>query len=351
MLGDPQQLDPIDAGNVLKAALRLEGLDHHRLTKTHRNDGELLDVINEVGNGYCDARSRKDVTFIGELPAPTGPAFSALARQVQEAAEQYGGLARVGVICPKRRGSTDTPDWNVTYLNHVLRDAINPDDAHGSKKIAGTNFRLNDRIIITKNMQVDGLKRIKAAASRKAPSASVAAILDELGAELCNDGDNPFETNDEEREITVQVSVVNGDTGNIVDVEYDPEVSHKRVKNLVLKLDDDRTVYFPLAELDNLSLSYAITVHAAQGSEYGKVFAINTDGHESFMYRSMMFTQFSRAQSELVVYGDPKVLAKVASRPAPHRNCALVEQTLKEVEQIVHQEMSEQTVARPREVA
>lgn len=304
LLGDPGQLASIDPGNVLANVLNIEGLDHHRLTKTHRNAGDLLKVINEVGKGRCPTVSSEGVKFLRELPEPAPSAFIRLAAEVKDAAKKYGSLSRVGVICPRRKGDRKTPDWNVTYLNEMLRDAINPDDAAGSKKISGTSLRYGDRVLITKNMKV--------------------AFATEADRGVVRRTDEAIK----QRNDDAKQHVVNGDTGEIAGVIYDEDKPYDRLLALTLKLDDDRLVMFHASEIENLSLSYAITVHAAQGSEYDKVFGIVTDGHERFMFRNMIFTQFSRAKHELDVYGDPEALTRVAQRAAPKRNCALIERTL-----------------------
>jgi exodeoxyribonuclease V alpha subunit len=326
MLGDPGQLAPIEPGRVLRSVLEMELFDHHKLSTTHRNKGAILAVVNEVGNGSCRARSRDDVEFVGDLPDATPENFAELANQVKAAAVKHGGLDRVGVICPMRKGSATTPGWNVTYLNAVLRDAINP-DLDGTKRVMGTNLRIEDRIIVNKNMRIP-LYEENAATRTPKPAASQPVrkvdipTFDE-GGNIVDMGDEEGVAENDEGEETY---VVNGDTGWLESIEFssDPKEAHKP-KNLILRLDDDRRVKFPSSELENLNLSYAITVHASQGSEYGKVFAIVTDGHKQFMHRAMIFTMFSRAQSELMILGDQETLTRVVSRLPPERNCGLVE--------------------------
>ena len=329
MLGDVNQLAPIEPGRVLKSVLELDGLDHHRLTITHRNKGSILEVVNEVGGGNCVSRSRGDVEF-SPLQTPDEFVFKALAHEVQQAAVKQGGLDRIGVICPVRKGNQTLPGWNVTYLNTVLRDVINPDDEANSKKIVGTSFRQNDRIIVNKNMTIPLLGIVDRNAPLPAPRLS-RITASESDPDCLGDGFDEVA----EESLDDDTYVVNGDTGWLEDVEYAFNAGCKQPSKLILRLDDDRRVSFPAAELENLSLSYAITVHAAQGSEYGKVFGVVTDGMDSFMHRAMIFTMFSRAQSELKIFGDQSVLAKISARPAPERNCALVERTLRDVTQVM----------------
>ena len=333
MLGDPGQLAPIEPGRVLKSILDLEGFDHHRLSTTHRNKGAILSVVNEVGSGSCKAHSREDVIFSGSLPPVTIGTFNQLARDVQTAAEEHGGLDRVGVICPVRKGNTSTPGWNVTYLNAVLRDAINPDPDE-SKKVPGTSLRLEDRIIVGKNMvipMISGDESRVAKPTKKDVGPNIEPpTFDALGKIIFAGGARRDEESAEK-----ETYVVNGDTGWLDSVEMKVEDGAQKPRFLILRLDDDRLVKFPAEELDFINLAYAITVHAAQGSEYGKVFGVVTDGHEQFMHRAMIFTMFSRAQRELTIFGDQETLSKIAARPAPDRNCALTERVMREVGEIM----------------
>src|SRR5690606_12277873 len=103
MLGDPGQLAPIEPGQVLKSILSMEGFDHHRLHKTHRNSGAILELVHMANDGMwptdpahiSEMLSRGDVEFAGNLPEPTEAAFAQLALEVKQAAEHYGGLERV----------------------------------------------------------------------------------------------------------------------------------------------------------------------------------------------------------------------------------------------------------------
>jgi exodeoxyribonuclease V alpha subunit len=99
------------------------------------------------------------------------------------------------------------------------------------------------------------------------------------------------------------------------------------VLHLDLALDDGRAVRFPGGALESLALAYALTVHAAQGSEYQEVIVICTGGSPAFVHRGMLYTAFSRARECLTVLGDPAAIRAICARPAPLRNARLVERT------------------------
>ena len=364
MLGDPGQLGAIEPGQVLKSVLKIEGFDHHRLTETHRNSGAILEFVKMVADGMWptnadhvrDLLSRGDVKLEGSLPAPTEGAFSQLALEVKQAAQDHGGLEKVGVICPVRRGNTTTPGWNVTYLNAVLREALNPDPDE-TKKITGCGMRLNDRVIVCKNMTIplisdDGdTAYVAPEPDQKAPSRPV---FDEHGDEIdamFSEMDDDSDEDDENK-----TYVVNGDTGWLEDVEYKVKGGAKQPHKLTLRLDDGRRVSFPAADLSELNLAYAITVHAAQGSEYSNTFNIVTPGHEQFMHRSLLMTMLSRAQNNMKIIGDISTLVQVSARKPPRRNCGLVERVMREAGEIIGERIEEEqnearSFSRDRQVA
>lgn len=94
---------------------------------------------------------------------------------------------------------------------------------------------------------------------------------------------------------------------------------------LVVTLDDGREIRYPGTNLDALVLAYALTVHAAQGSEYREVIFICTDGHAGFMHRGIVYTAFSRTRKRLLVVADDEVLRRSCARPIPPRNSRLVQ--------------------------
>jgi exodeoxyribonuclease V alpha subunit len=286
----------------LKDVLSLQQADHHRLTQTHRNSGGILDVVEQVRHGQIDCVNRPGVTFSNGLSEPE-VGFSSIAAKYSTAVQKYG-YEHVALIMSRRAGDPETPGWNTTYSNHVLRNMCNPN----AIKVPGTRLYVGDRIIIRENMNV-----VDANAGMNIGANSGSKRKDDLDGMLDNDKDDT-------------VRVVNGDTGTILSFQksYGPSKS-MMPSSLCLKLDDGRTVYFPGSETNVLQHAYALTVHSAQGSEYKKVIAVITPGQASFMNRSMLFTGLSRARNELDINGENAAIRRVASTPLPPRNSALVE--------------------------
>lgn len=282
LLGDVDQLPSIGPGQVLKDLLQLP-FDHHRLTVTHRNDGGILDTVQQARTGQVDCERKPDVLFSGRLPIAGDAGISRVVSVYLKAVARFG-IEQVGLLMPRRKGDAGIAGWNTTYLNDVLRSALNPDGTH----IVGTSLRVGDRIIIRKNM------------------------LLEQGA--AGDANQPGE------------QIVNGDTGFIRDFQV--ESSGTNASSILLELDDGRSIRYPGKELEAIGLAYALTVHAAQGSEYEVVIFVCTNGSPAFVHRGIVYTAFSRARRKLLVYGDNAVVRALAGRQVPVRNSRLVERTL-----------------------
>jgi exodeoxyribonuclease V alpha subunit len=181
----------------------------------------------------------------------------------------------------RRQGDVDTPGYNTTYANALLRAVCNPH----APKVPGTALHVGDRIIIRDNMTIEQ------PADPKRPDAPV-----------------------------LSVDVVNGDTGTIKGFDLDEKDQRNGAARwLRLTLDDGRAIKFPGSAANALAHAYALTVHAGQGSEYPEV------------NRNMLFTGLSRARENLRIFGEDKVLMRIAATPLPPRNSALVERVLAEL--------------------
>jgi exodeoxyribonuclease V alpha subunit len=277
-LGDMDQLPSVGPGQILKDLLQMP-FDHHRLTDTWRNDGGILDVVKQAGLGIVDCERRPDVAFSRRLPEPDDVGISRVVQAYLKAVEQFG-MPRVGLLMPRRKGDVHIPGWNTTYLNELLRQHLNPD----GQRVVGTTLRIGDRIIIRKNLQIDL-------------------------------GDAP-----DGSKLTEQI--VNGDTGFIADCRIDH--AGRNVIELDLALDDGRRIRFPGKDVESIGLAYALTVHAAQGSEYDVVIFVCTNGSPGFVHRGIVYTAFSRARKKLWVLSDDRVLRSIAERAIPARNSELV---------------------------
>src|SRR5262249_3151860 len=71
---------------------------------------------------------------------------------------------------------------------------------------------------------------------------------------------------------------------------------------------EGRTVRYPYAELDELTLAYATTIHKAQGSEYPAVVIPIVTQHYTMLQRNLLYTGLTRAKRLVVLIGQRKAI-------------------------------------------
>jgi len=87
-------------------------------------------------------------------------------------------------------------------------------------------------------------------------------------------------------------------------------VSRINVEESELTVDfDGREVIYGFAELDELVLAYATTIHKSQGSEYPAVVIPLTTQHYPMLQRNLVYTGVTRGKRLVVLVGQRKALA------------------------------------------
>ena len=98
-----------------------------------------------------------------------------------------------------------------------------------------------------------------------------------------------------------QREVFNGDMGIVVGVDEEAGA---------LSVDfDSRTVEYDAADLDELTLAYAISIHKSQGSEYPAVVIPLAMQHYAMLERRLLYTAVTRAKRLVVLIGETRAVA------------------------------------------
>ena len=80
----------------------------------------------------------------------------------------------------------------------------------------------------------------------------------------------------------------------------------------------EKPMEMAMADLENMDLAYAISIHKAQGSQFRRV--IVPVFPSRLLDRTLIYTAITRAVEQVVILGDRKVLEQaLAAPPAPHR--------------------------------
>lgn len=91
--------------------------------------------------------------------------------------------------------------------------------------------------------------------------------------------------------------VYNGDVGFVQSVEP--------AERTLVVLFDGRPVEYRAADLDELTLAYATTIHKAQGSEYPAVIVLLHRQHYMMLQRNLLYTAITRGKKLVLVIGSP----------------------------------------------
>lgn len=116
-------------------------------------------------------------------------------------------------------------------------------------------------------------------------------------------GDRGFRVNDKVMQIrnNYDKEVFNGDIGKIARIIADEQA-------LVISFDG-REVVYEFADLDEIVLAYAVSVHKSQGSEYPAVIIPILIQHYMLLQRNLIYTAVTRGRSLVVMVGTKKALA------------------------------------------
>ena len=118
--------------------------------------------------------------------------------------------------------------------------------------------------------------------------------------------------------------IFNGDTGVILSInEYD--------ETLIVEYDGNRKVSYPFSGLSELTLSYAVTIHKSQGSEYPAVIIPILSGPKLLFYRNLLYTGVTRAARCVVLLGSREKIEEMIDNADERRRYTGLSKRLKEI--------------------
>ena len=101
-----------------------------------------------------------------------------------------------------------------------------------------------------------------------------------------------------------QRQVFNGDIGRIRQLDEED----RRLVVGFPEVGGERSVVYEYENLDQLVLSYAISVHKSQGNEYSVVVMPITTQHFLMLQRNLFYTAITRARRLVVLVGTKKAI-------------------------------------------
>ena len=249
LVGDIDQLPSVGAGNVLRDIIDSGCFPVVRLTHIFRQaqQSRIITNAHRINRGqFPDISNGRDTDFFFMEREDPELAVQTIVELVKTKLPRYYQL-------PPGEIQVLTPmqrgPVGAANLNQVLQEAVNPGET-GLRR-GGCLYRAGDKVMQIRN--------------------------------------------------NYDKEVFNGDIGTVDSV--DPE------ERTLTALFDDRPVTYEQADLDELVLAYAATIHKSQGSEYPVVVMPVLMTHYVMLQRNLIYTGITRAKRGLVLVGTKKALA------------------------------------------
>ena len=273
LVGDPDQLPSVGAGNVFSDIIRSGMAKTVRLTEIFRQARESLIVMNAhaVNRGELPVLTVKDKDFFFMKRRSGESVVQTIAELCAARLPKNMGIpaSEIQVLSPTRRHETGTVE-----LNKALQAVLNP-PAPGKreKQLGDFSYREGDRVMQIRNNYDIIWKR-----------------TDGLGA---------------------GTGVFNGDIGTITKIDFAAET--------LTVVFDDRETSYGFDMLRELEPAYAMTVHKSQGSEYRAVILAAWSGSQLLLTRSILYTAITRARELFIIVGNEEVIAAMTRNDRQQR--------------------------------
>ena len=254
-VGDIDQLPAVGPGNVLSDIIGSGVVTVVELETIYRQEGESLIIYNahKVRDGqfpYIGKPKNNDFFFI-EKDEPEEVVSLILNLLVKRIPERFNYDSLYDV---QVLVPTNKGTVGVNNLNSRIQDVLN---FNSQKVIRGSvQYKLNDKVIQLKN--------------------------------------------------NYEKDIYNGDIGFISGIDLEAEE---------IKVNfDGRNVIYNFFELDEINLSYAISIHKSQGSEFKCVIIPILTSHYMLLQRNLLYTAITRARELAIIVGSKKAIGMAVNR-------------------------------------
>ena len=273
LVGDCDQLPSVGPGSVLKDLIASEKITTVHLDKIFRQAAKSKIIVNahRVNSGKkfiskddkeMEEDSKQDFFFIKEnnQEKVLEQVLSLCNGRLKKFGD-YDFFESIQVLSPTKKGMLGTKE-----MNKALQEELNPHrEGESEKNSMGAIFRIGDRVM-----------------------------------QIKNNYDIYWERKDG-REVEVGNGVFNGETGTILNI-------NEKEKNICVKFDDEKLVWYEFNDLEQIEHSYCITIHKAQGSEFDVVIMLVPQAAPMLLTRNLLYTGLTRAKKLLIVIGNERVV-------------------------------------------
>lgn len=252
LVGDADQLPSVGPGQVLLDLMASETVPVIHLTQVFRQaaTSKIVEVAHRINRGLLpqlQGYGRDSDFFFLEAPDPETALRIILDLVPRRLPQTFGlhPLYDIQILSPMARGLV-----GARTLNLELQKVLNPPNDASLQKY-GWSFGVNDKVMQIQN--------------------------------------------------NYQKEVYNGDIGFIREINKE--------EGEVTITFEGRDVTYDIHELDEIILSYAMTIHKSQGSEYPAVLIPILSQHYAMLQKNLVYTAITRGKRLVVLVGQKKALA------------------------------------------
>ncbi|HEY1348010.1 MAG TPA: ATP-dependent RecD-like DNA helicase [Ktedonobacteraceae bacterium] len=261
LVGDIDQLPSVGPGMVLRDLIASEQIPVVRLNQVFRQaaSSQIITNAHQINAGEyphlvpTTKFAESDCLWL-EAAAPELGA-EGIRHLVSEYLPVHGidPVQQVQVLSPATRGEVGT-----RQLNSMLQQVLNPAQS-GKVELSrgGRVLRVGDRVI--------------------------------------------QQVNDYQRE------VFNGDIGTVTSIDLEEQ-------EVAVQFADGRVISYDYADLSELSLAWAVTIHKSQGSEYPVVIVPLFMQHYMLLSRNLLYTGLTRARQLAILVGPTRAIGFTVKR-------------------------------------
>ena len=101
-----------------------------------------------------------------------------------------------------------------------------------------------------------------------------------------------------------------------------------------MEYDEGRRVTYPFALLEELELSYAVTIHKSQGSEYPAVIMPLLSGPRMLFNRNLLYTGVTRAKSCVTILGSSETVRGMIANESENKRYTSLNLRIRELKEL-----------------
>lgn len=290
LVGDVNQLPSVGAGQVLRDLITSGKFPMVELKKIFRQAQESDIVVNahKINAGEQISFDNKSRDFFLLERNDVNVIYKHMIQLIQEKLPRYvkASAYDIQVLTPMRKGSL-----GCETLNGILQRYLNPPDAGKKEHISGdTVYREGDKVMQVKNNY-------------------------QLEWEIVSRYGIPVDRG---------TGVFNGDMGRIREI-------NEAASCLVVEYDEQKRVTYPFAMLEELELSYAVTIHKSQGSEYPAVILPLLTGPRMLFNRNLLYTAITRAKSCVTILGSSDTVRSMIENVSENKRYTALAERIQEI--------------------